>query len=376
MIDFGKILKRAWHILWNYKVLWIFGILLAITAGSVSSGSGSGYQFSGNTPRPSNHPGIYQPGEAWQEFNAWFEQDVLPVFERPDEHITTFIWIGVILLVIIILFSVLFAFVRYVSETAVLRMVDGYEQDGSRLGFKAGWKLGWDKRAFRLWVIDLIVNLPAMLVGLVLLVLGILFFVSVVNGTARMAVASAITAIGCSFIFLMLLSLVMVFLRLLRQFIGRAAALEGTRVGDSFRRGWAMFKRNWKSAAVMWLIMLGIGIGYGIAGMIAFFLLIPVYVVLLIPALLVAAIPGLIAFGIASLFTGNILAGIIGGLVALPFFFTILFAPLTLLGGWYMLYESNVWTLTYREMKALESLEPGTEAEAGTSAEPPVKVEA
>ena len=29
MIDIGKILKRAWHILWNYKVLWIFGILLA-----------------------------------------------------------------------------------------------------------------------------------------------------------------------------------------------------------------------------------------------------------------------------------------------------------------------------------------------------------
>ena len=33
MIDFGKILKRAWHILWNYRILWIFGILLAITTG-------------------------------------------------------------------------------------------------------------------------------------------------------------------------------------------------------------------------------------------------------------------------------------------------------------------------------------------------------
>ncbi len=33
MINIGKILKRAWHILWNYRVLWIFGILLAITAG-------------------------------------------------------------------------------------------------------------------------------------------------------------------------------------------------------------------------------------------------------------------------------------------------------------------------------------------------------
>ena len=29
MIDIKNILKRSWKILWNYKVLWIFGILLA-----------------------------------------------------------------------------------------------------------------------------------------------------------------------------------------------------------------------------------------------------------------------------------------------------------------------------------------------------------
>ena len=27
MIDIGKILKRAWHILWNYRALWIFGLV-------------------------------------------------------------------------------------------------------------------------------------------------------------------------------------------------------------------------------------------------------------------------------------------------------------------------------------------------------------
>ena len=34
MIDFGKILKRSWYILWNYRVLWIFGLLLALTVGT------------------------------------------------------------------------------------------------------------------------------------------------------------------------------------------------------------------------------------------------------------------------------------------------------------------------------------------------------
>jgi hypothetical protein len=32
-----------------------------------------------------------------------------------------------------------------------------------------------------------------------------------------------------------------------------------------------------------------------------------------------------------------------------------------LIGGWYTIYESSVWTLTYREMKALESVAPAEE---------------
>ena len=80
---------------------------------------------------------------------------------------------------------------------------------------------------------------------------------------------------------------------------------------------------------------------------------IPVFIILLLPAALVAAIPGLIAFGITSIFTGGVLAWIIAILVAAPFFLMVLFAPLTLVNGWYKIYESSIWTLTYREMKAL-----------------------
>jgi hypothetical protein len=108
----------------------------------------------------------------------------------------------------------------------------------------------------------------------------------------------------------------------------------------------------------MWLVMLGIGIGISITGIVVFVLLIPVFAILLIPAAIVASIPGLIAFGITSIFSSGLLAWIIGGLVALPFFMLVLLAPLTLIEGWVQIYVSSVWTLTYREMKALESLAP------------------
>lgn len=371
MINIGKILERAWRILWNYKVLWIFGILLALTTGG-GGGSNVNFRFGGldSSNRNNGYNPNFQPGPVLREFFGWFEQNVTPLFLHSEQHLATWIWIAVAFFLFILVLSVIFAFVHYTSEAAILRMVDHYEQTGEKVGFKAGWKLGWSRRAFRMWLIDLIITLPVILFLFLLLGLGLLIFVSAINGNKIVAVSGIVIAIGSVFLSLFVFTLLMVFLSLLRQFFVRKAALEETTVGESFRQGWTMFKRNWKSAALMWLVMLGIGIGVGIAGMIAFFLLIPVYLVLLVPAVLVAAIPGLIAFGIASLFTHWVLAAIIGAIVALPILLTVAFAPLTLFGGWYMVYDSSVWTLTYREMKTLEGLAPATaEAEVPTPVE-------
>ena len=37
-MNYTKILKRAWHILWHYPALWVFGFLLAFFGGSSNSG--------------------------------------------------------------------------------------------------------------------------------------------------------------------------------------------------------------------------------------------------------------------------------------------------------------------------------------------------
>ncbi len=355
MIDIGKILKRAWHILWNYKVLWIFGILLAITVGGSNGGGGnSGYRFNGNV----GNGNTYLNTPRLQEFNHWAQQNLDPLFTYPREHIATLIWIGVGLLLFILVIGAIFAIIRYVSETSVIRMVNEYEQTGTKVSFKQGWKMGWSRAAFRMWLIDLILGLPVLLFVLLLLGLGAAVYFSVTGGSQAIAVSGVVAAIGCAFLFIFAFVILMIVLMLLRHFFVRMAALENTGVGESFRRGWQMFKRNWKSAGLIWLVMLGIGIGLTIVGFVTFFLLIPVYIVLLLPAAIVAVIPGLVAFGITSIFSGGVLAWIVGGLVALPFFFLVLFAPLLLIGAWIQVFNSSVWTLTYREMKALESVAP------------------
>jgi hypothetical protein len=360
MINVGKILKRSWHILWNYRILWIFGILLVLTGAGGSGGDTLRYSFGGsrgyngsNTYNPN-----FQPGPYLVQLTNWFNQNIKPLFVHPDQHVATFIWIGVAFLFFFLIVGVVAAFIRYVSETAVIRMVDEYEQTGTKVGFRQGWKMGWNRRAFRMWVIDLVINLPVLLFVGLLVILGLGVYFSVVSGGNVLAIGGTITAIGCAFLFVFVLVILMVFLTLLRQFFMREAALEGKSIGESFRGGWALFKSNWKSAALMWLVMLAIGFGYGLAGTLLFFLLIPAYLILILPAAIVAIIPGAIALGLASLFGAGPVAWIVAALVALPFFLLITLAPLTVISAWYHLYSSNVWTLTYREIKALDLVKP------------------
>jgi hypothetical protein len=358
MINISKILKRSWHILWNYRILWIFGILLALTSGGGSSGnSGSNSSRSSQTGTNGYTPGLPDDAPRWMhDLNAWFVQNVVPMFTHPEQYISTFVTIGLVILLVVVVLSLFAALVRYPSETAVIRMVDEYETSGSKVGFRQGWKLGWNRRAFRLWLIDLVLSIPMLLFFLLMVGAGLIVFASMSTTFQVTNPVGIVAAIGLAFLSLFLMIVVGVFLTLLRNFIVRAAALEALGVKESLRYGWTMFKRNWKSAGLMWLVMIGIGIGFGIIGIVAFFLLIPLYLILLVPAGLVAALPALIAYGISSLFASGPLTWIITLLVAIPFFFVTLFAPLVLINGWYKIYESNVWTLTYREIKALENL--------------------
>lgn len=365
MIDLGKILKRGWHILWNYRVLWLFGLLLAITVSGGSSGNPRA-TFSGDNRQdwqeyqyPTSDPEIQQ---AVDEMNAFFEEEVEPLFATEQQAIRTVIWIVVAMIGFFTLVGVLMALIRYPTETAVIRMVDDYEETGQKLGFKQGWKLGWSKTAFQLWWIDFLVQVLPSLVYLLLLGGSIaMVVINAINNRESVAIAWAVGGIGCLFLLGFLFALGMVFLRLLRQFYWRAAALENVGTREAFRLGWETFKRNWQSAGLMWLVMFGLGIGFGLAGLILFFVLIPVMAVTGLAGLLIAAIPAFLFGWLTSLFTPLWVAILVGAVIGLPLFFTALFSPFILLDSWAKIFESSIWTLTYREIKVLDSLRPQDE---------------
>ena len=166
-------------------------------------------------------------------------------------------------------------------------------------------------------------------------------------------------------VFLLIFSVVVltIGLHLLRQFVWRVSALEEIGVGESFRRGWAMVRDNWKSVGLMWLVMIGLGIVWAVASIILFIVTVPVLLVTIVTAVIVAAIPALLLVGLFSLFLSTPLAWLFGILYVLPLFLVVAFSPWVLIGSWQAVFTSTVWTLTYREIKAMPA-EPVAELPA------------
>ena len=360
MIDPVKILQRAWHILWNYRALWVFGLILALATGSSSfnGGNNSGWQYQsdGNgfqTPPPQSMQEFFN--NLGRELDKLFRQGI-PDANITGQALTAFLWVIGVFVLFMILVGIVVAIARYVSETAVIRMVDEYENSGTKMTVREGFRIGWSRTAWRLFLINLIVNLPVIILVIVLLIAGAIMVLSVVNGNENLVAVSIVSMIGLAFTSICGVIILSVFLGLLRNFFWRVAALEDASVGESLRRGFAMVREHWKSVGIMWLVMIGLGIAWIVVSIIAFIVTIPVVILTSIVAAIVAAAPYLLLVGLFSLFLGGPLPWIAAAFFVLPLFFLIAFFPWLLLGSWQTIYTSTVWTLTYREIKALPAI--------------------
>ena len=353
-MDPVKILKRAWYILWSYRALWVFGLILALaTAGSTGGNSNNGVQYeqgSGETITRQSLQDAFR--QASQEIQKLFREGI-PDADISGEALTTILWIigGFVVLVLVI--GIVVAIARYVSETAVIRMVDEYEGSGSKMTVRQGFRVGWSNTSWRLFLINLIVNLPGIALLLLFLIVGLIIYFAVVNGNLTFTAVSVIPMIGLAFLGIFLVVIVSILLRLLRNFFWRICVLEDASVSESLQLGFALVRENWKNVGLMWLVMIGLGIAWAIVSIIAIIVTIPVVIVTGIIAAIVAAVPFLLLVGAFSLFLSGPLPWIAAGLFILPLFSLLAFSPWFLLGSWQTVYTSTVWTLTYREIRAL-----------------------
>ena len=308
-----EIVKRAFRLTLRYPVLWIFGILVALTSGG-GWPNGSNYSFDRN--------------------RDWGAMTRIPGIERvsPGAWAAIAVFICCLLLIIVVVTILL----QYVSRTALYRLVDEIEETGEKPSWRQGFRLGWSNRAFRLFLLELIVGLVVGIGAIVLLALAAspLLFLLIDSPAARWTGIGLTVAL--ELLVMLILLAVIIAIYVLGQFWSREIVLVDRGIGAAFAGGYRLVRERIKDVGLMWLLLFAIGFGW-------FLVLLPiVFLVILVAAGLGAGV-GLGVYGVTH-------SAPLGVLTGLPVFMVITVVPLTFLKGLYTVFDSSAWTLAYREV--------------------------
>jgi hypothetical protein len=362
-VDYGRILRQAWKGVWRYRALWVFGVLLALTTGSWSAAPMGNMDPDWWDHWQGRSIGITaMPGETFREaFQRTMRVEVdranreLDRFFAQELHInvkSNVVVITAVLLGIALIVAVLSKVARYVSEVALIRMVHESEATGERHSVWRGFRLGWSRSAWRVFLVDVLLGLLAVVAGLVLfgLILGPLPLW--VNGSEILIFAFALITAGLLLVAVVTMIVLVTVLAVVKRLAWRACAVEGLGVMASIRRGWAVTRRQLKHAGLIWLITLAVRWAWRFAMVpVALLLLMGVGVVAGgLPAVLVGAIAGRGMTGDAPVF--------IAVAVGIAILLLVMAVPLIWLRGLCEVFLSSIWTLTYQELRPAGAPQP------------------
>ncbi|NOR82648.1 MAG: hypothetical protein GQ526_04060 [Ardenticatenales bacterium] len=351
-MNYTNILKRAWHNVLNYRALWTFGIILALVTFSWGTAA-----FLGRDDESGGISIVRGPSET---FGEALERTLQREFAQADRALEEFLARELTLevesnlaAVIAVLLSTAVALyiigrvARYVSETALIRMVNRQQEVGQQQTIRQGLRLGWSRSAWRLLFIELLVNLVAVAASLLLFALIFSPMPLWIKGSESTVIAGAILTAAIFLLAVLVIFLVIVFVSLLKIFSRRACAIEGLGVTASIYRGYALLSQNLKRILPLGLVMFAVNASWPALSGLILIMLFGVGILLGgLPALLVNWLVGLVAAGETAVF----IAAAIGVIILI----LILAAPLAWLGGMRRVFLSSMWTLTYRELCQLE----------------------
>ena len=320
-MDHKRILTRAWTLLWQSRALWLFGFLFVLTGGGMNLPSTNG----GSRPAPSTGPSAPSSGA---------------FFNSIDWRVGIPIAIGIAVLLIALVVVILA--VRYMADTALMAGVTEIEDTAEKLTVRRGFRLGWSRQAWRLFLIDVAVYLPLTVGGLLLLGLAALPLLLWLTPNQPLSILATIVSVALELLIILGLIVLILGLSVIMPYSRRRVVLEKQGIRDALRQGLAMVRASLVDTGLLWLLLAGIRIGWSLV-------MIPIIIVLI----LVAAVIGGLPAGVAWLVTqGWVWPAIVGGTL----FVLVLIPAAAFVMGLFEAYTSASWTLAYREVSAKHAL--------------------
>ena len=241
-MDYGKLLSRAWNIVWEHKFLILLGVLVTLSGVGGGSGVSSGADFE------------------WEYGNF----PLTPPPGMPDWEITALPALTVAVIILFVGLALVIGIALWVVSTIARGgLIAGANaiESGAPSDFAQAWRVGWEK-GWRLLGIGVLPAIP----GFILAALGLgaaavglyLFKVETAPRLTNIGLVAPLAALACILVPIALV------LSLLRTFANRACMLEGLGVFAAYRRGWDVLLENIGPALVLFLLQIVISIGLGI----------------------------------------------------------------------------------------------------------------
>lgn len=332
-MDHVGVVKRAFHITRRYRALWLFGALLALFSGGGSGGN--------------NGTNVTVPGGPWGQGPGWMTRG----WQASPGDVGSLVGIAILCCCLLLILVVAGIVVSYVARTALYRMVDTIEETGDSPSWREGFRLGWSHRALRLFGIDLAMGIPFALAVILVLLLALTPLLLLMARNEALTILGIVMTVALGLLTVLAIILAGIGYSLLRDLVHRQATLEDRTVGESIVRGYQMLRDNLRDAALMWLLMFGVGLAWGIV-------MIPVFLLVLALAGVIGALPAYLIWRATNLVWLTLLVGI-------PLFLLIMVPPLVFLNSLYIVFKSSTWTLTFREFRARAAVSSFAAAETG-----------
>lgn len=327
-----ELLKRAFHISWRYRPLWLFGFLLALCSGGGGGGGNSNFSF------PADDRTI--------EKMLPYPGGSLP---QPDPN--TIIGVVIALACLVLILVPVGMIINAVSRTSLLGMVRQITQTEA-ITVRDGFQFGWSQRAWRLFLVQLVIGIPVAIVAIILIIVALSpLLMLLINNDAP----SVVGVIFATILFVLLLILIMIVIGTIvypvQEISYRRTVLDEqgviASVSDSFR----IIRRNLKDVIIVVLLTVGLGFAW------FFVSLLVVLPAALLAAAILGGIPAAIVYLISQSWLGTAIASIPLALLAL-----VLVSSFG--AGLYHVYQSTFWTLAYLELKKPEDVDlPAAEPE-------------
>lgn len=312
-MDYGKIVMRAFEITRQYRALWVFGILLALFGG----GGSANVNFPGSADDLPRLSTLSSESEVWQ--------------------------IIAMLVIVLVCFAIIWLLLsivlRFISRAALIGLVQELEAEQKTPTVKRGFGIGAE-HFWRLLGLALVINIPLAIISLVLIIVALLPMLLTIVPliAAGRSTPSELLAVALSggVVSLVLICCVAFFLFALNfviqpfyQFITRACVIQKIGVFDSIRTGYHIVRANLGKVAGLYILAIGIGIGFA-------FLMMPV-------VLLLFGIAAGVGWAVYAIAQSVLPALVAAAVVGIPMFLILIF-----IGGLYATFESTYWTLGYR----------------------------